>query len=126
MRVATLFVFAALVAASSCKFTSDATPTGIPGTYRLATVDAAPLPFNLGATKTVRGQLDLQAAGHFTLTQTDSGAGGASNFSSSGTWNVTDNAITFKDDATSLLLGLALRDSVRVTYHFHDNLYVKQ
>ncbi|HTE46184.1 MAG TPA: hypothetical protein VK636_13115 [Gemmatimonadaceae bacterium] len=125
MRVVTRSVFAALVLVSAC-FTSDATPTGIPGTYRLTAVDAAPLPFNLGSAVTLRGQLDLRSGGQYTLTQTDSAAAGATNFSSSGTWSVTDNAITFHDDVSTLLLGLALRDSVRLTYHSHTNVYVRQ
>jgi hypothetical protein len=126
MRPAFLSALFFVAGASACSFTSDATVTGIPGTYKLATVDGASLPFDLGSTRTVRGQIDLRTDGHYTLSQTDSGAAGATNYASSGTWSVTDNAITFHDDAASLLLGIVLRDSVRVDFHLHNNLYARR
>ena len=127
MRVVALFVFFALAASASCSITSDATVTGITGTYKLVKVDGSSLPFSLTSSFTVRGQLDLAKGGRFTLTQTDSAASGLSNFSSAGLWTVTDNAIQFIADSGPLQLGIAFGgDSVRTTYRSHENLYVKQ
>lgn len=127
MRIVARFVFIALAATASCSITSDATVTGITGTYKLAKVDGSQLPFPLGSSFTVRGQLDLTKGGRFTLTQTDSAASGLSNFSSTGLWTVTDNAIQFINDSGPLQLGIAFGgDSVRTTYRSHENLYTKQ
>lgn len=126
MRVVFLAVAAALVLSASCHVSTDASATGIPGTYKLTKIDASPLPFRLATGFTVRGQLDLQKGGGYTLTQTDSATSGVSNFSSSGKWTVTDNAIQFVDGSATLQLGVAFGDSVRTTYRSHDNVYVRQ
>lgn len=127
MRVVAVFVFIALAASASCSLTSDATVTGITGTYKLAKVDGSPLPFALASSFTVRGQLDLTKNGRYTLTQTDSATTGLSNFSSTGQWTATDNALQFINDSGPLQLGIAFGgDSVRTTYRSHENVYARQ
>lgn len=128
MRVLVLCVVVALAASASCSFTSDTSVTGLPGTYKLVQVDASPLPFALGSSFTVRGQLEMTSNAHYTLTQTDSAASGLSNFSSTGQWTVTDNAIHFiSNESGPLQLGVVLGvDSVRTTYRSHENLYVRR
>jgi hypothetical protein len=125
MRMVVRSVFAALVLSASCHFTSDAALTGITGSYTLVRVDGSPLPFALASGFTVRGTLNMTNDAKFTLTQTDSAAGGLTNFSLSGQWTVTENAIQFISSAP-LQLGIASIDSVRTTYRSHENLYVKR
>jgi hypothetical protein len=118
-------VFLALVA--SCGSALDTNAVGYGGVYSLIKVDGTALPFHGASAFTVRGAIDLKSGGVYSLTQTDSATTGAlTAFSSSGGWSVTDNAVALVETDKSLLLGLLIGDSLRLTYRSHENVYVRQ
>ena len=117
----------ALVLSFACVGSTESV-TSVVGTYALATVDAAPLPFRAGTTSIVRGSLSLKNGGQYSLSQTDSASsGGLTVYSSSGNWSVHENAVTFVESNSGLLqLGLAYVDSVVMERRGHRNVYRRQ
>jgi hypothetical protein len=127
MRLVGIALAAAIVAAVACSDSGTSPIAG--GLYTLSSVDGAPLPVRGATLVTVRGSLELRADGKYTLLQTDSAITGAAltQFNTSGTWVLSDNAIVLTG-GSELFLGLAIGsiDSVRLDFHSHSNTYVKR
>jgi hypothetical protein len=123
VRIARL---AALIVVASCRNVLDANPLSPTGTYTLVRLDGGSLPAAVATGLTVRGAMVLQSNSKYTLTQSDSAAGSATNTSVTGTWVVTDNALQLLSDSNALLLGVVYGDSVKMDYRGHQNLYVRQ
>ena len=121
-------VAAALLGAVACHLQFDQNLTGTEGTYPLAAVDASALPFSHGAASTLRGTLQMDGGGRYSITQIDSTSGSAAftSFSSQGTWVLTNTTLQFSGDDGSFRVGSLFRDTVRITIASHTNTYVRQ
>jgi hypothetical protein len=122
------FGVSAVLGASACHLQLDQNLTGTEGTYPLVAVDAAALPFAHGAASTIRGTLQMDGNGRYSIVQTDSLPGSAafSSFASQGAWVLTNTTLQFTGDDGSFRLGSVFRDTVRITIASHANTYVRQ
>ncbi len=129
LRRVGLAVAIALLAAGACKntATNPGDLLGIAGTYRLVSVNASTLPFPDGNLFVVRGSLVIHSNPRYELTETDSAAGATSDVTSSGQWNVSNNALVLKGDDGSFYFGTLTggRDSVLVQLGTHLGTYVR-
>jgi hypothetical protein len=117
---------ALLVLVASCSNVLDPGPLSPVGVYTLVRLDGGALPAPIGTGLTVRGAVELKTNSHYWLTQTDSAAGVPTDVSLSGSWNITDNALQLVADGGGLLLGLIVsRDTIRMDYRGHQNVYVR-
>ncbi len=130
-RAGVLFAAAAmLLAAGACKntATNPGDLLGIAGTYQLVAVNALPLPYQDGNTFVVRGSLVIHGTPRYDLTETDNIAGSTTNFTSSGQWSASNNALVLKDDNGTDYFGALTggRDTVRVQIGSHLGTYLRQ
>ncbi len=119
-----------LAAVAGCKSTTAANPgdlLGIAGTYNLVLVNAAPLPYNKGSAFIVRGRVIIHSSPTFDLIETDSTANGVSDVSTSGQWNISNNALTLKVDANTFYFGSlsGSQDTLRVQFNSVLETYVR-
>ncbi len=113
----------------SCNIGVANPAAGLPmvGTYQLLSVDGLPVPAATDSGIFVRGSLVLTANVKFTLSLTDSSAGGTSTFSASGQWTVLGNALTLIASSSSVYQGVlsAGQDSVTLSLSGHTSIYGK-
>jgi hypothetical protein len=101
---------------------------GIAGTYQLVQVNAAPLPYDKGTAFVVRGHAIIHGSPRYDLVETDSGPNANVDVTFSGVWNISNNALTLKDDNGSFYFGSLSggQDTLRVQIESYLETFVRQ
>src|SRR4051812_18989940 len=112
-----LLLSVCILSAAACAGTSDPS-ISIAGSYDLKAVDGASLPAHTSSGYTVRGTLDLNSNGRYTIAQSDSAVTGVvTAITSKGTWRLDDNALSLVEEPAGFHLGIGYAgDSVRAEF----------